>query len=312
MRRIISCSRRTDIPAFYSKWFQTRLRAGYCHVINPFGGQVYRISLIPEDCDGIVFWTRNPAPLLSFLDEMDARGYRYYFHYTITGYPKAIESHNPPVEQAIKVFRHLSDRVSSDRVRWRYDPILISSVTPATYHFRQFEQIANALQGYTTHCTFSFVDFYGKTQRNLDRVQTASGVIFEHPSLSIQQDIVGKLVIIAHEYGIMMHSCCNDGLAVKGAFKNRCIDPDLITNLSPQREIRVKAEPTRQDCGCILSVDIGAYDTCMFGCTYCYATNSRSAALRRNRAHDPTDSTLWRPSTMHGVDLDSISRELLK
>lgn len=281
-------------------------------MINPFGGQVYRVSLKPEHCIGIVFWTRNATPLMRRLDELDAMGYRYYFQYTINGYPTSIESNNPSLESAISTFRKLSTRVSKDYIHWRYDPILLSDITPVEYHLKKFELIASFLEGYTSHCTFSFVDFYGKTQRNLARVSNDTKIVFEEPHLTLQQDIVGELVSIAMKYGMTLYSCCNNALAIHGAYKNRCVDPELIRKLAVNSVPSIRAEPTRKDCGCVSSVDIGAYDTCLFGCTYCYATNSRAAAIRRFGLHDPMDTTIWRPKTLIGVDLDSISRELAK
>lgn len=310
MPRVISCSRRTDIPAFYSTWLINRLNAGYCHVINPFGGQVYRVSLTPQDCLAMVFWTRNPAPLLPHLSELDARGYRYYFHYTMLGYPSPIESHNPSIDTSIRVFKQLADRLSPTLVRWRYDPIIYSSVTPLEYHVARFQGIARRLEGFTNHCTFSFLDFYGKTTRNLARVGRKTGIEFVEPSLDEKQELVHQLAEIASSYGMTLNTCCSDALAVGGARRGRCVDPELVQRLVPELDLSLKLKPTRDGCGCAESVDIGAYDTCLFGCTYCYATNSREAAKKRHLAHSPTDTVLWRPQSLQGVDLESICAQL--
>lgn len=307
MPKVISCSRRTDVPAFYSTWLIERLRVGYCHVINPFGGQVYRVALKPEDCIAIVFWTRNPGPLLASLEELDARGYRYYFHYTILGYPSPIESHNPSIETSVRLFKWLANRLSPMFVRWRYDPIILSSVTPWDYHLEQFSNIARMLEGATYHCTFSFVDLYGKTTRNLDRLTRQTGIRFHNPSLGEQRKLVHELVAIADSYGMTLNSCCSDALAVGGVQRGRCIDPKLVQKLAPDLNLNLKAKPTRADCGCVESIDIGAYDSCLFGCTYCYATNSRKAAKKRHSAHRPSDTVLWRPRTLEGVDLEDIA-----
>jgi DNA repair photolyase len=310
MKQVISCSRRKDVPSFYSTWLMNRLRAGYCHVINPFGGQVYSVSLRPEDCVAIVFWTRNPAPLLRDLDELDARGYYYYFHFSLLGYPDAIEPHNPPLETATSTFQRLSDRVSPLRVRWRYDPIVISSITPVEYHLQQFEKIARALQGYTQHCTFSFVHFYDKTARNLLRVAERTGGEFLDLPVSEQQNLTRTLAEIANSCGMTLNSSCDDQLAVGHISKNHCIDPELLKRIVPGDFGKLRAEPTRADCGCVASVDIGSYDTCLFGCTYCYATHSRQAALKRHSEHDPNDTVLWRPKHLANVDLSNVARPL--
>lgn len=303
--KIISASRRTDIPAFYTPWLIGRLRAGYCHTLNPFGGQVYRVSLAAPDVIALAFWTRNAAPLLPYLDELDGRGYRYYFNYSLTGYPRAIETHNPDLQAAIKTFRRLSERTSPAQARWRYDPIILSSATPAEYHLRQFERIAIALNGYTQHAVISFVQFYGKTDRNLGRIAGQSGVTFENPGLEQQRLLLARLVEIAAGCGMTVYSCCNDTLVGAGVQKNRCIDPAIVAALAPGLESLPQPRPTRPDCGCIASVDIGAYDTCLFGCAYCYATNSRAAAMARYRAHDPDDTILRRSPALIGKDLDA-------
>src|SRR5512135_950390 len=129
---IISASRRTDIPAFYSRWFMNRVRAGYCTVPNPFNAnQVKRISLLPEEVDVIVFWTRNPRPLFPFLKELDVRGVRYYFQFTLLDNPRSIDPKTPPAESALQTFRALSEQVGPARVIWRYDPLVLSQITPS-------------------------------------------------------------------------------------------------------------------------------------------------------------------------------------
>jgi hypothetical protein len=303
MRRIISCSRRTDLAAFYTPWLLGRLRAGSCEVANPFSGRLYQVSLRPEDCIALVFWTRNPAPLLPHLDELDARGYRYYFHVSLLGYPRWLESHSPDLTAGLRTFRRLAARVSPERVRWRYDPIVISDATPPEYHLEQFARIARALEGATGQCTFSFVSLYGKTVRNLARVSASSGVSFRELGPAEQLALVRELAAIGARHGIALATCCQDHLAVDGVRRGRCIDPELVQALQPDLAEPLKAQPTRAQCGCVASTDIGAYDTCLFGCAYCYATSSRAAARRRHAAHRPDDSLLWRPERLAGLEL---------
>jgi hypothetical protein len=304
--RVISASRRTDIPAFYFSWFINRLRAGDCHWINPFNAkQVYRVSLRPEDCLAIVFWTRNAAPLLPHLGELGK--HRFYFQYTINGYPREIESHAPPVDSAVATFAELSRRLAPGLVHWRYDPILLDDreLTPE-YHLGRFTDIARRLEGHTGRCYFSFVDRYGKTSRNLTALERRLGLHFREPAVEERIDLAGRLVEIAAPLGITLHSCCGDELVGVGVRKASCIDPDLIARLVDKNGLRLKPGPTRADCGCGEATDIGAYDTCAFGCTYCYATNSREAALPRLRSHDPNDSILYRPPALAGRRLDEI------
>jgi DNA repair photolyase len=255
----------------------------------------------------LAFWTRNPAPLLPYLDELDERGYHFYFGCSILGYPDEIESHNPGLQAAIRTFQKLSGRISPQRVRWRYDPILLSSATPEEYHLQRFEEIARALQGYTRHCILSFLEFYGKTGRSLGQVTRESGIRFSNPSLSEKQSLLRRLAGIAGSYGITLYSCCNDDLLVTGVRKNHCIDPELIGQFLTALQPLPPFKPTRRDCGCLESVDIGVYDTCLFGCRYCYATHARQAAWQRHAAHDPADTILWRPESLVGADLDSLA-----
>ena len=147
---IISASRRTDIPAFYAEWMVRRLREGYCTVPNPFNrNQVSRISLRPEDVDAIVFWTRNPRPLMPYLDELDSRGYRYYFQFTILGYPREIDPKSPPAATAVEAFCELAERLGPRRVIWRYDPIVFTGITPPAFHQENFQRLAESLRGHT-------------------------------------------------------------------------------------------------------------------------------------------------------------------
>lgn len=292
---LVSASRRTDIPAFYAKWFWNRIQAGYCHWINPFGGQRYWVSLRPEDCPGIVFWTRYPVPLLPHLAEMKRRGYAFYFHFTLNGYERALEARNPDTGRAIQAFRALSDAISPALTLWRYDPIVFSDRTPAAYHLQRFAWLASRLEGYTGRCYFSFLDNYGKTRRNLQAAEDAHGIRFYEPDLDAKLALVRDLRQAAGAHGIALHSCCEDAVLGEGVEKAHCVDLELLRRVRPDLPATLKPKPTRPECGCLESVDIGAYDTCRFGCIYCYATNSYEAARHRAQAHDPADPALWRP-----------------
>jgi len=307
MPAVISCSRRTDVPAFYSAWLMNRLRAGFCHTLNPFGGQVYRVSLTPEDVIALAFWTRNPGPMAQHLDELEDRGYRFYFSVTLTGYENPFEPHSPPLESAVQTFQKFSHRLSPEQMRWRYDPIVLSSATPEEYHLQRFSQIAQALEGSTRHCTFSFVQFYGKTKRNLGEAAHKAGIEVQSPGLEQQQLLARQLARIAHQYGMSFNTCCNDLLLVDGVTKSHCIDLDLIQAIAPDKAAKLKAKPTRPDCGCAASVDIGMYDTCLFGCAYCYATRQVEAARLNHSQHDPRDTILWRPENQRKTNLDQVA-----
>ena len=302
--KIISASRRTDIPAFYSKWFINQIKAGFCHKLNPYNYQVYRVSLQPEDCLAITFWTRNPQPLLPYLDFLTNQGYVYYFHFSINGYPKAIETNNPPIQKSIETFQKLSQKLSPNQIQWRYNPILLSNITPFSYHLEKFEFLSQKLEGYTKRCYFSFVNFYCKTERNFGKVAVKNNIKFQHPSLEEKQQLTKQLRDIAKVRGITLYSCCDDTLISEGVKKAHCIDMDIIQILRPNFKTRLKVAPTREECGCVESVDIGIYDTCGFGCQYCYATNSRNTALKRMRENNPNDTLLWRPAKLKDIDLN--------
>lgn len=282
--RLVSASRRTDIAAFYAQWFMNRVRAGYCEWKNPFGGQTYRVSLAPEETAGIVFWTRYPAPLLPHLPELRKRGFVFYFHVTVNDFGRQLEPRNPALNRAVDAFRALSDAISPRLALWRYDPIILSDSMGFDYHVASFERLARRFEGSTERCLFSFVDYYGKTKRNLARI---NGVRCEDPALEVKQRLVAELAAIGAAHGITLYACCEDDLVGGAVRKAHCVDVELI-----RPDLTLKARPSRGQCGCVGSVDIGAYDTCRFGCVYCYATSSWEAAGERSRRHDPAAPAL--------------------
>ncbi|MEJ5246826.1 MAG: DUF1848 domain-containing protein [Caldilinea sp.] len=300
---IISASRRTDIPAFYATWFMNRIRAGACTVPNPFNPrQVSRISLRPEDVDVIVFWTRNARPLMASLDELDARGYRYYFQYTILDYPRLWETKTPPVETAIETFRRLSERVGRERVIWRYDPLLFSSLTDAAFHRERFAWIAAQLRGYTERVVISVVDMYRKVRSRL-RNRVAQGVTIPDQTPESVPDFEGlmhSLVETATRCKMEIVSCAEElDLTGYGVQPSKCIDDALIARVFGLR-LDLKKDPGQRDaCGCVTSRDIGMYDSCLFGCQYCYATRSFARAAANYAAHDPESPSLlgWHEAT---------------
>jgi hypothetical protein len=300
---IISASRRTDLPALHSRWLLNRLRAGFCHWIHPYTGAVRRVSLRPDHVDAIVFWTRWPAPLLPHLPALVADGYRLVFQFTITGYGAPVETHSPLEERALATFEKVSRALGAGAVLWRYDPVVLSPRMTPDWHADHFARLARRLSGLTRRCTFSFVDFYGKTERNLRAVEEGSGTRFGRPDTPEKRVLAGRLGAIARVHGMELLSCCDDSLVGGAVGRSRCVDPDVIAALRGGERPEAPPRPTRRDCGCVRSVDIGCYDTCALGCAYCYATSSRGAALRRLAAVDPGDSVLWRPPSLRGVDL---------
>ncbi len=299
-RRIISASRRSDIPAFYTRWLLERLEAGFCEWIHPFGGSVQRVSLQPRDCLAIVLWTRNPAPLLPHIADIRGAGHVPYFHVTVTGYPRLLETHVPDLDGSTRRVQKLATAIGPESVVWRYDPIVLSSLTPVAFHVETFTRIAAALEGSTRAVYFSFLDVYGKTRRNLERLTRADGVAFQAPDPEEKRSLVHRLRDVADRHGMRLFACCEDDLVGDGIAKGRCVDIDAIRALRSGAVVESQPRrPTRKQCGCTQSVDIGAYDTCVFGCAYCYATNSRDVAARKKREHDPHDTLVWRPPRLH-------------
>ncbi|MHB9134236.1 MAG: DUF1848 domain-containing protein [Armatimonadota bacterium] len=292
---IISASRRTDIPAFFSEWFMGRIREGYCRVPNPYNpAQVSHISLDPADVEVIVFVTRNAAPLLTYLDELDARGYRYYFHYTLTGYPRELERHTPDQAAAIDTIRRLTDHVGPDRVIWRYDPILFTSLTPLEYHLRQFTELAEQLDGLTRRVIVSIVDDYRHVCASLQRLAKSGVSTLSCPPDSPEfQQLMRALADCAHAHHLEITSCAEEiDLRPYGIMPGKCIDDAYIKSVFGIDVIHAKDPSQRKACGCVKSRDIGAYDTCSHACAYCYATRSEERVRQNLACHDMNAPTL--------------------
>ena len=274
---IISASRRTDIPAFFTDWFMDRVRAGYCEVVNPYrADQVSRVSLLPEDVDVIVFVTRDARPLLPHLPELDARGLRYCFQYTLTGYPRALEARTPAVEEALDTLRRLVEHVGPDRLLWRYDPILFTDLTPPHYHAEQFARLATALHGLTRRVTVSIMDEYRWVTARLNRLEQ-SGVsrLPIEPESDEFGGLLRSLAATAHAHGMEIASCAEPlDLQRYGIATGKCIDDAYLRRVFHIDVTRRKDPSQRKPCGCVISKDIGAYNTCRHGCLYCYATRA--------------------------------------
>jgi len=289
MKRIISVSRRTDIPAFYGDWFMGRLKAGVAGVAHPFGGQKYVVSLKPEDVTCLVFWSKNFTPFLENLKTIESMGYKFYFNYTVTGLPGIFES-NVEKQAAIGTLKLLSRMYSPQHINWRFDPIIISSICDGEFFIRAFEELAREFEGFVWRCYFSFVCEYNKVRRNFQELQKATGVEIIEVGEDFKINLANELSAIAERHGIEMFSCCSDYLAGGRIKKAHCIDGSIIEKLFFPEGFQYTEKPTRAECGCIESIDIGTYDTCPHGCVYCYANANKSRAYESFRKHDK-DST---------------------
>jgi hypothetical protein len=293
---IISASRRTDIPAFYAAWFINRVRAGYCTVTSPVNRKlVSYVSLKPEDVDVVVFWTRDARPMIPFLPELDERGYRYYFLYTLMDNPRALDPGSPPPAVSLGSFRELSRHAGPERVVWRYDPIVFSNVTSARFHEESYEHLARALKGHTRRSLFSIVTSYRKTDERMRELKR-QGIDLEEKGGPLPkgfEDLMRAMVRIAGENGMKLASCAETlDLEPYGIRPGKCIDDDYIAETFGIKVTGRKDPSQRSACGCVVSRDIGMYDSCLFGCRYCYATGSFESARANYKEHDPESPSL--------------------
>lgn len=284
---IVSASRRTDIPAFYSDWFFRRLEEGYLYVKNPMNPhQVSKILLNRDTVDCFVFWTKDPGPMMEKLPLLDRLGYLYYFQFTLTPYGPDVEPGLPHKNKQVKTFRELSSRLGPERVIWRYDPVLLNPVYTREYHCEWFARLCGCLEGYTDTCVISFLDMYQKIKRNMESIEAEK---------ITRDDILTLASFMGPEAGrrnISLRTCSETvDLSEYQIQKGKCIDDRLISRLlgSP---LDVKKDDTqREECGCVKSVDIGTYNTCVHFCKYCYANYSVPQVEANRRTHNP-DSPL--------------------
>jgi len=286
---IISASRRTDIPAFYSEWFYNRVKEGFVYVKNPINPkQISKISLKPDVVDCIVFWTKNPKKIIPDLKIIDDLGIAYYFQFTLNSYDQKIEPNVPLKKGIIDTFINLSERIGKNRVIWRYDPILLTEKITIGYHIKYFEYLASKLHRHTNKCIISFIDFYKKCQRNLKPVNL---IEFKE---QIRHQLAEAMKSIAGKYDLAIETCSEEiELSSIGITHGKCIDDELVEELC-RGKIRIEKDKNqREACGCVTSIDIGAYNTCKHGCLYCYANYNRDIVLKNFEKHNPTSPLLF-------------------
>lgn len=278
---IISASRRTDIPAYYTEWFIRRVKEGYAFYPNPFGGSLHRVSLLPEDVHTIVFWSKNFAPLLPYVRELQEKGYGLYFHYTITGAPRNLEPDVPPWEWSMEVLKEMASRVSPEQIAWRFDPIIFTPELDLTHYIERFRILAAHVSGLARRCFVSFATIYSKVKRRL----SCEGIQWREPETQEKEEIAWRLLELARKYGIEIMFCCQEDLVARGFPRASCIDGKLLSSLFPWKTPITVPGGTRPGCGCTLSRDVGMYDTCPAGCVYCYANISRKHAMMKKHKH---------------------------
>ena len=290
---ILSASRRTDLPAFYTAWFLRRLREGLALARGPYTPhRLTRVSLEPGTLDGVVFWSKNPAPLLEgpgkeALALLDGWGVPYYLQFTLTPYGPELEPGLPPTAERIRVFRRLAKRLGPERMVWRYDPVAVNGRCTAAFHREAFARLARELAGCTNECVFSFLDLYAKAKKR------SAGLADTPVPPETMEELAASFSETAAGTGLGLRTCCEAAdFRRYGIQPGACIDPQRLERLSSRRITCRKDPGQRPGCGCAQSVDIGGYDTCTHGCVYCYATSSGGAAARNRAAHDPRSPLL--------------------
>lgn len=282
---IISASRATDIPAFYTDWFFRRLEKGYVKWRNPFSGQDSYVSF--GNTRFIVFWSKNPAPLLPQLSTLKERGIGCYIQYTLNDYEtEGLEPNVPPLQQRIETFRRLVDVLGFGAVMWRFDPLILTDRITIDTLLEKIAHIADVLVGYTEKLVFSFADIesYKKVSRNLRH----SGINYREWDEATMREFASRLSTLNRDNWNFRLATCAEfiDLSEYGIEHNRCIDPGLISRLAPDDSVLQNFlynargdRGQRKACGCILSKDIGAYNTCPHGCLYCYANTFPASAF---------------------------------
>lgn len=321
---IVSASRSTDIPAFYSRWLMNRLEKGYVVWRNPFNQRPLYVSF--RDTKAIVFWSKNPRPLFPYLKELDSAGMYYYFQFTLNDYEhEKLERNVPPLAERIETFRRLADKIGPDKVIWRTDPLIITPQTSVRNLLEKIWHTGNKIKGLTHKLVFSFIDVmaYRKVQNNLVKETTFyTKDTVKNAELSPGQieEFVQGLVKIqdrwkSENWNIELATCAEDvDLSNYGIAHNRCIDGELMEKLFStdadfvhylrygkfpkqkmllpiyglEQRVNLKDKGQRENCGCIISKDIGSYNTCLHRCVYCYANTSQKA-VRTNVAKHSDD-----------------------
>jgi len=292
---IISASRRTDIPAFYSKWFMNRVREGFLIKVNPLNAnQKKAIPLNPTDVEIIVFWTKNPQPIIPYISELQERTLNFMFQFTLNDYPRDLEPNVPSFNERISTFKKIYEKIGSDKIVWRYDPIIFSNKTPESYHIDKFSQICSAVSQFTQRVVISFVDMYGKVSKKFRHLED-KGYLFEDPCkiLFAVEKLSSSLSKIAKDYNLEIFSCSEKfNLDNLGIAHGSCIDASLISKILNRNILYKKDKGQRLECLCTESIDIGMYNTCRFNCEYCYATLNKNISQQNYLRHNPESPIL--------------------
>lgn len=282
---IINTGGRTDSVQYYSEWLLRRFFEGYVLSRNPlFPNKVTRYELSPDKVDCVVFCSKDYRPILPRLHEITDR-FHTYFYYTITAYGKDVEPGVPSIEESMETLIELSQQVGRQRVAWRYDPVLLTEKYTVTHHMETFERMAEILAPHIDRCIFSFVEMYKKLETNMPEI-----LILTERDKNVLAEGLG---MTAAKYGISIQTCGTDGDFTRfGIHGSGCMTLDILGQANGISFRSLKHKGTRKGCHCIESRDIGAYDTCLNGCRYCYANKSPQKARENFQYHDPASPLL--------------------
>jgi hypothetical protein len=298
---IINTGGRTDTVQYYTKWLLKRFEEGYVFSRNPlFANKVTSYELTPDKVDCVVFCSKNYEPILNDLTSITGK-FNTYFHYTITAYGKEIEPGVPSIEQSIKTLKELSAIVGKQRIAWRYDPVLLTEKYTIQIHLDAFEHMAKELAPFVDRCIFSFVEMYKKLKTNMPELIALT---------DCDKEVLAEgLGAIAAKYGLYLQTCGTYGdYSRYGIHPSGCMTLDMLGSANSVVFKNLKHKGLREGCHCIESRDIGAYDTCMNGCKYCYANKKPEKAFENYKYHDP-DSPLI---LGHLKDTDTVSQGVQK
>ncbi len=282
---ILNTGARTDISQYYSEWLFKRFEEGFVYTRNPlFPNKVIKYELSPDKIDLVLFCSKNYKPILPRLREITDK-YRTYFHYTITSYGRDIEPYVPSIDNSIHTLIELAKIVGKQRITWRYDPILLTEKYTIDIHTKTFEYIASRVAPYINNCVFSFVEMYKKLEKNMPEI-----IPFTENDKEIIAQILGDT---AKKYNISIQTCGTNGdFARYGIKSSGCATLELLGKANGCEFKDIKHKGMREGCHCIESRDIGAYDTCLNGCKYCYANQNPQKAWEMNKLHNPNSPLL--------------------
>lgn len=282
---ILNTGGRTDTVQYYSEWLLNRFKEGFVYSRNPFyPNKVTRYELTPDKVDCVVFCSKNYEPILNRLSEITDK-FNTYFHYTITAYGTDIEPRVPTIEKSIETLLKLENIVGSQRIAWRYDPVLLTDKYTIDYHLKTFENMASLLNGHIDRCIFSFVEMYKKLSVNMPELKEISDI----DKITLAKGM-GE---IAEKYNIYLQTCATNGdYANFKIHPSGCMTLDILGNANNIKFRKLKHKGMRANCNCIDARDLGAYGTCPNGCRYCYANSTPNRALENYKLHDENSPIL--------------------